>query len=926
MRLLRLTCAPQAQPALAHCRVTLNRDGTLAAYETTLYPGDVAEAALPEENQFDLWAYVETMPASPWFNNQRYLDTLNPAALDAFLNSTHEWYAKEFSGDFGGLIPAIFTDEPQHYPKGAVADPWSTEDLLLPWTRDFPKTYAQAYGGENILESLPELRWNLQDRASCIRYQYHDHVAERFAAAFSDRCGAWCEAHGLMLTGHLMAEATLESQTVYVGDAMRGLRGFQLPGIDMLCDAREFTTAKQAQSVARQYGRPGVMSELYGVTNWDFDFRGHKLAGDWQAALGVTVRVPHLSWVSMAGEAKRDYPATFNYQVPWYEEYSLLEDHFARVALAMTQGKPVVRVGVLHPVESMWLHWGPRAQTAARRRQLDENFQNVTDWLLRAQLDFDFISEALLPTLCPKKKITSEKFPVGEMAYDVIVCPGCETLRATTVQLLTLFRQRGGWVLFMGPAPRYVDGTLFRWGKNLWRASQRVPFQRQALLEALAPLRQVSLSPEGDGWLHQLRETEDSLWLFLAKADPQARKHGVRGEELAVTLAGEYAVTLYDTLRGYGEAQDSIRGLGRTTVKVRCWDQDSLLLRFWKFKPGWEARPMARGGLTPLPGLPDPARPVWESLPPLPGRVPVTLSEPNALLLDMPEYALDQGAYRPAEEVLRLDTLLRTELGWPLRTGRAAQPWVEKDETTPHTLRLRFYVTCEEETAGTELALEKAAQAEILLNGRAVTAVAARPQGWYVDKAIERVALPVLQKGRNCLEVALPFGRKTDVEAMYLLGDFGVQVAGREACLTGPVRELAFGDITRQGLPFYGGNVTYHLPSVTLPGEGCSIVASGYAGALLTVASDGEQLGQIVLSPYRLDLDLPPGPHVLDITCFGTRVNTFGQVHKVDRQHPIWWGPDSWRTTGEDWTYEYRLWEQGILKAPELFYDTSQRE
>lgn len=86
-----------------------------------------------------------------------------------------------------------------------------------------------------------------------------------------------------------------------------------------------------------------------GVTNWDYDFRGHKFQGDWQAALGVTVRVPHLSWVSMNGEAKRDYPASISYQSPWYKEYKYVEDHFARVNTAMTRGKAVVRIGVIHP-------------------------------------------------------------------------------------------------------------------------------------------------------------------------------------------------------------------------------------------------------------------------------------------------------------------------------------------------------------------------------------------------------------------------------------------------------------------------------------------------------------------------------------------------------------------------------------------------
>ena len=46
------------------------------------------------------------------------------------------------------------------------------------------------------------------------------------------------------------------------------------------------------------------------VTNWTFSFEGHKGCGDWQAAMGITFRVHHLTWVTMAGEAKRDFPAS----------------------------------------------------------------------------------------------------------------------------------------------------------------------------------------------------------------------------------------------------------------------------------------------------------------------------------------------------------------------------------------------------------------------------------------------------------------------------------------------------------------------------------------------------------------------------------------------------------------------------------------
>ena len=225
------------------------------------------------------------------------------------------------------------------------------------------------------MDFLPELLWELPERKySRHRYAYHDHVTERFTEAYSDQVGSWCEKHHLALVGHMMEEPTLQSQTQALGEVMRCLRGFTLPGIDMLCDAREYTTAKQAQSVSHQYGRRGVVSELYGVTNWDFDFRRHKLQGDWQAALGITNRVHHLNWMSMGGEAKRDYPAAIGFQSPWYEEYQQIETHFSRLNVALTRGIPFVKIGVIHPVESMWLLFGPNEQTGMARQELDRQF------------------------------------------------------------------------------------------------------------------------------------------------------------------------------------------------------------------------------------------------------------------------------------------------------------------------------------------------------------------------------------------------------------------------------------------------------------------------------------------------------------------------------------------------------------------------
>jgi hypothetical protein len=920
---------------LACFDIILDDGGNLKSYRPI--GGDEA----PEG--FKLYAYMETALPNPWFNNQTYVNTLDPAAIREFIRITYERYSRSFAGDFGGIIPAIFTDEPQFSQKGTLNFAHEDKDVTLPWTPDLAETYRAAYGGEDLLAGLPELLWDLPDsHVSLIRYHYHDHIAERFAAAFADQCGAWCVRHGIMLTGHMMEEPTLKSQTHALGEAMRSYRSFGLPGIDILCDRREFTTAKQAQSAARQYGCPGVLSELYGVTNWDFDFRGHKLQGDWQAALGITVRVPHLSWVSMNGEAKRDYPGTFNYQAPWYREYPYVEDHFARLALVLTRGKAVARLGVIHPIESYWLHWGPQENTQAIREGMDRNFQNLNNWLLRGLVDFDYICESTLPNLCPlpdnKHSWTGASakplFPVGDMAYEVIIVPEMETMRRTTLERLEAFRDAGGRLIFLGNPPRYINAVADEGGHKLRERSESRSFDRLAVLGALEDIRELDIrdssGAEKEDLLYQLREENsgDRRWLFIAHADAPKNPDLPRGENLRIRLRGEWNLSCCHTLTGeIFPIPADIQG-GRTVFAYPFYEHDSLLLRMDKpGSAGADAKEAGPSSAIPAPGpgtAPNPGsdgRTTLTRLPPrirFTGPVPVTLHEPNVLLLDMAEYALDDEPYRPREEILRLDTLLREELRWPSRGEAFAQPWVEQDSSTPHTLRLRYTFESELPLAGTELALENASFTRVSLNGEAAGPPEGGPAGWYVDRCIGKVKLPPIKTGSNALELTLPYGRKVDPEALYLLGDFGVTPAGSRAVLTVPVRRLAFGDITRQGLPFYGGNLSYHLEAESRGGI-LEIEATSYRGQLLRVKVDGLDRGIIVYSPYRLKVTgLADGLHKIELIFFGNRINTFGQLHANVRDPEFWWGPNSWRTTGAAWTYEYRFWPQGVLKSPEI--------
>lgn len=217
-------------PLLARYEIDL-RDGYLHSYRR-LSDGETGN---------NVWhAHRMTRATGPRFNGQSYVDTLNPQAIHRFIELTHEAYFEAVGEEFGDTIPSIFSDEPQIMNKTVLEHPEDVHEVHMPFTADFPETYYRQYDAD-VLDTLPEVVWELPDgKVSEARYRYHCHALERFAQAFPDQIGSWCEMHGVAMTGHLMEEQNLRVLTVESGEPMRLYRGFTIPGIDMLCDAREY--------------------------------------------------------------------------------------------------------------------------------------------------------------------------------------------------------------------------------------------------------------------------------------------------------------------------------------------------------------------------------------------------------------------------------------------------------------------------------------------------------------------------------------------------------------------------------------------------------------------------------------------------------------------------------------------------------------
>ena len=894
---------------LARYTVQLDSLGSLMEYRRISADEDVSGT---------IWYALEkTTVPGPWFHFHGYVDTLNPAAIRDFIRITHERYLETLGDNLGGICPAIFTDEPQMPRKTTLSHSTDLQDVLLPWTGNLEETYRDAWG-ESLLDRLPEVIWEQPEGISPVRYRFFDHTTERFVSAFCDQIGSWCRSHNVLMTGHMMSEETLDSQTRSVGEVMRAYRAFTLPGVDQLCDGREFSTVKQAASAAHQQGCPGVTSELYGVTNWDFDFKGHKLQGDWQAALGVTVRVPHLYWCSMHGESKRDYPASIGHQSSWWREYPFIEDHFARVNTLMTRGKPLIRIGVIHPVESCWIAFGPDDRTGMVRAELDRRFSELTQWLLKDTLDFDYICESTLPDLFHPGK----SFAVGEMSYDAVIIPACDTLRRTTLNALQQFRAQGGKVIFLGSVPRYVDALPCADVQHLSAHCEFLPWDRMRLNDSLRSLREIRILTQrgrsAEGLLCSLRQDGDCRNVFIVHSSPAL--HGVPDmpEEYRIVLSGLWTVEKWDTQTGDIIPLQAEYDAGNTLLSWHCWGQDSLLLRLYPGKAAGIQASIHVAALSGSYGIRmaeelDLSRDAHaERMLPAPDEI--IRAEENVLVLDTASWRTDEDPWEEPEEMLRIGVAAKEKLGISTAAASGAQPWILPKEKAVHTLSMRITFRTEIPLPSARLALEDADIASVLFNGEPLCM---EQEGFFTDESIRCFPTGPVPAGTSTVEITKPLTASTCTENLFLLGDFGVRVSGSDAVIIPAPRTLTYGDWTVQGLPFYSGPLTYRY---RLPGgERLRLRLGLFSAPCVTAELDSKRIANLSLSPSEADLGfLEPGEHILDITVYPSRINSFGAFHLNDRS-VLWFGPKAWRSSGMRWTRTYHLTPTGLISEPRLF-------
>lgn len=849
------------------------------------------------------YAYIEENPIHSWYNEGAYVDVMNKEAIDLFIKNTHEIYKYCLGEEFGKVIPSVFTDEPHMIFMTNFSEPFDGTDQFLPWTPKIQEEGEQRYA-LSLLDRLPELFWEKRSGDESVRYVYHELLSDLFEKAYSQNIGDWCKENGINFTGHYLFEETLFMQNRSGGDMMRMYRDMDEPGMDLLFDDVAVTTGKQIQSIIHQYGKKGGMSEAYGGTNWGFEFRDYKFQSDWQAALGITKRVPHLAWMSMKGEAKRDWPASIFYQSPWYREFRYLEDYFARVNFLLTQGEAQGKIGVIHPLESYWLLFGPESQTGERCKKMDDDFKLLATELVSHQIEFDYLDEALMQELYHDGK------SFGEMKYEVILVPELINVRRSTVKILQEYERSGGQVFFLKYRPAFLEGKMTE--DLLENCGKVIPFQREEVLKLFRSCSKVVMSDREHGWISdmmvQTRSLPEGKIVFFAPAVKRPHDAENVRKDYAVEIDGDYTVYQVELFRGSLSVCDAEYSAGKTTAYPEYYEGNELML--YCLQKGMFLQYAAEKI------RPDEEEGIWEKAE-IPEACEYALSEKNVLLLDKAEFALCGEEYHAEEEILRIDERLRCRLGYRKRDYTMVQPYMYPVSEKKAALKLRYRIFSETEIENIEIGMEDMDLESLTFNGEAA---AEKTGDWYIDEAVRVYSLGSVKKGENILELRIGYTENTDLEAMYLLGGFGVYSDGKNIRLSTLNKELRFGSIVDQGLAFYGGNISYHVKVHVASGK-MRLRVPYYRGACIAVEIDGKRHRDfIICPPYELLIDdLENGMHDVAIVLLGLRYNTLGHLHDRNDKDFISSHPMLWRLKDESWTDFYHFTEIGIMKKPEIY-------
>jgi hypothetical protein len=232
-----------------------------------------------------------------------------------------------------------------------------------------------------------------------------------------------------------------------------------------------------------------------------------------------------------------------------------------------------------------------------------------------------------------------------------------------------------------------------------------------------------------------------------------------------------------------------------------------------------------------------------------------------------------------------------------------------------------YHIKIEPNTAISDLkaVVERPNLWSVFVNGEKVTPIAGK---WWLDRTFGVFAIgKALKTGDNNITLkASPMTIHSEIEPVYVLGNFSVEPASKGWVISTSKHEFTTGSWRRQGMPFYWQGIKYAKEySIEKPANVYQVKLGDWKGTVAEVSVNGESAGIIGFAPYVLDISkfIKTGKNKVEVTIIGSLRNLLGPHHR--NPAPGLASPWNWRfvpkyPSGND----YLMLDYGLMNDFEL--------
>ncbi len=839
---------------------------------------------------------------SDWYGGFSFVDLLYSGVTQKFIDVTMKGYEKNIGAEFGKTVPGVFTDEPQIESPGGIR-----------WTPDLFDTFLKKWHYD-LKTQLPSLYEETGDWKK-VRHNYTQTLLQLFIERWAKPYHDYCESKNLKFTGHYWEHEWPNMRPG--GDNMAMYAWSQVPAIDMLFNQFDDSTTKaqfgnvrsvkELASAANQTGRQRKLSETYGGSGWEISFRDLKRNGDWEYALGVNLMNQHLTYFTMVGARKYDYPPTFDYHEPWWNNYKYLNTHFARLSLALSSGKQINDILVLEPTTSAWLY-DSYTQPNKKSAEIGLAFQTFITTLEKSQVEYDLGSENILKNI---GSVSDGRMYVGQASYSTVVIPPLvENLDWDTFQLLEKFIYTGGKLIIFND-PTILDGSESEEVKKIFAQHTSELFKlkdysKENINKYFNNKRLMFEGMTGGTLYHHRRILSDGQIIFLANSSLTENANGT------LTTNGKDVLemnTLTGSIHGY---PNNVSG-DNVNISYSLPPAGSLLLYIPDKKSSDYTIQQKTGEFVAF----QPS-----------SQMKVTRNEDNALMIDFCDIEIgnnitkDLNTYDAADKVYKFYGFKN---GNPWNTSvQFRKNIVDRDTfglTTGFTATYHFPIKGKFDCSSIRAVIERADLWKVAINGSEVKPESGK---WWLDRSFCVFNIgSLLKNGDNTITIkSSPMKVNAEVEPVYILGDFSVKPVDKGWEIEAPASAYTAGSWKTQGLPFYSWGVSYSKEFNVQNSDGKWEVSLGnWSGTMAEVSVNGQPGTIIAFPPYKSDITglIKKGINKVDIKVIGSLKNLLGPHHNNPRPGLV--SPWIWRNvksypSGKD----YQLLDYGLFEEFSLLH------